>query len=67
MNILHPDISRARAFDETSHFVVTGTAEFQELTVDCEFEVVYTHNCEIIIALYVERDTSLELFMQDHS
>jgi len=49
-------------FDETSHFVVVGKAEFDEVTVDCEFEVVYTHNCEIIVILYFSQQTVWQLF-----
>lgn len=53
-------------FDQDSHYFASGQAEFDELKVECDFEVIYTHNCEPIVALYLKSKDAMELFWRKH-
>src|SRR5258708_7568723 len=37
---------------EESHFYGTGFAEFEIGSLECEFEIAYTHDCRIVIICY---------------
>lgn len=50
--------------ERNSHFFAKGKADFGDLKVDCEFEVAYSHNCEIIVILYLELKNYLSLYWE---
>lgn len=67
MKYEYPPSKHIRAFaplDDTSHVHASGRVEFDDIEVPCTFEAVYTHNCEVVVAIYLDSSAYREVFFK---